>query len=401
VSAFTHAEAAATDGDQARALREELYDAGFRPVAISSPDADHRNAGKAPFEWEWQIKARQDPPEALRCNRRDALNTGILCDGLRALDIDVDDLALVQRIRATAIMAWGEAPMRVRDNSSRCLLLYRAAEGEPPKRKLDGKLGKLEILGYGQQFVAYGRHPSGAELRWMPEPPHLVPREQLPPVTEEQITRFFALVAPMLEAAGENLSGSAVKPEDTAELRALVEALAATGASAVTEWSHLPPGTAARVREALGRSHRATDRWEGLCDDLIGAGRDRSRSGMDMSLAGLLKGVGAAPLDVALALLVFPHGAAHVREKHPTEAQRLRYVARTALCAGQARGERERDDTADRAGDDPQEQSAGADKSGAKAETADWPEPNMAVLRRRATEPPQLPLDCFGPWWGR
>lgn len=393
-------------GDQARALREELYDAGFRPVAISNPDADHPAAGKAPFGRDWTNAARQDPPEALRSLRLDALNTGILCDGLRALDIDVDDVALVQRIRATAIMAWGEAPMRVRDNSPRCLLAYRAAAGEPPKRQLAGKRGKVEVLGHGQQFVAYGRHPSGAELRWMGEPLHLVPREQLPAVTEEQVTRFFALVAPMLEAAGEKDGGSAAQPEDTGEVRALVEALAARGAGAFTEPSHLPPDAAGQLREALGRSHRATDRWEGFCDDLIGAGKDHSRSGMDMSLAALLKGAGAAPLDVALALLVFPHGAAQARDKHPTDALRLRYAARTAIRAGQARndqaqGERGRDGAGNGAGRGQQGQSAGADKSGPKAEAAEWPEPNMAVLRRSATAPPALPLDCFGPWWAR
>lgn len=62
--------------------------------------------------------------------------------------------------------------MRVRDNSPCRLLPYRAAEGEPPKRRIAGRHGKVEVLGRGQQFMAYGRHPSGAELCWMPEPLH-------------------------------------------------------------------------------------------------------------------------------------------------------------------------------------------------------------------------------------
>ena len=384
-------------GDQARALREELYDAGFRPVAISNPDADHPSAGKAPFGHDWTNRARLDPPEALRLLRMDALNTGVLCDGLRALDIDVDDVALVQRVRATAVMAWGEAPMRVRDNSPRCLLLYRAAEGEPPKRQLAGKHGKVEVLGRGQQFVAYGRHPSGAELRWMPEPPHLVPREQLPAVTEEQITQFFVTVAPMLEAAGEKASGSAAKAEDPAELRALLEAMAEQGAAGFTEPAHLPPDTAERLHEAFSRSGRARDRWNGLADDLIEGGKDHSRSGMDISLAALLKGAGAVLLDVALALLVFPHGAAQVREKHPTDAQRLRYAARTALRAGQARDEGSGEADAGRE----QRRIPGRTGGAVAAEPAPSQDPDLRVLRLHRRPPPRLPLAVFGAEWAR
>ena len=61
--------------------------------------------------------------------------------------------------------------MRTRANSPRCLIIYRAAEGKPPKRKLTGKLGKIEVLGAGQQFVAFGIHLSGATLEWFPEAP--------------------------------------------------------------------------------------------------------------------------------------------------------------------------------------------------------------------------------------
>ena len=325
-----------TPSETVRALREEIWDAGFRPIGVSNPEADHPHAGKAPFEGSWTELARRDPPASIGSVRLDALNTGLLCDGLRAIDIDVDDVALVQRIRATAIMMFGEAPMRVRDNSPRCLLLYRAAAGEPGKRKLEGKHGLVEVLGHGQQFVAYGRHPTGAQLRWMPEPPHASSRDSLPAVTEDQISAFFAQVAVWLEAKEEkNLAASAVRAEDPADLRALVDALVNAGAANWRHESELPAGVLDKLNGIYTKSQKARDRWHGLCDDLIERGKDHSGSGMDMSLAALLKHAGLPPFEIALALLVYEHGSAHSKEKHPTPATRLRYVARTALRAGQ------------------------------------------------------------------
>ena len=184
------------------AVRAQLWEAGYRPLAVYSHDhADRLRAGKAPLGNEWTARARRDPPEvvAMPAVSR-AVNTGILTDGLRAVDIDVDDPELAGAIRALAIEVLGDAPLRFRVNSGRCLLLFRAAVGSPPKRVLAGKLGKIEVLGNGQQFVAHGRHPTGAALCWYPDPPELVTRDNLPAITEEQINAFFAKVAPQIEA---------------------------------------------------------------------------------------------------------------------------------------------------------------------------------------------------------
>src|SRR5208282_3355759 len=100
-----------------------------------------------------------------------ALNTGIWCSGLRAIDIDVDNPTLAKACQSAAVEMLGEAPIRIRSGSPRCTILYRAAEGEPPKRTLPGTLRKVEVLGRGQQFVAFGRHYTGSELEWFPDPP--------------------------------------------------------------------------------------------------------------------------------------------------------------------------------------------------------------------------------------
>lgn len=347
-----------------QALREELFDAGFRPVGVSNTDTNHTSAGKAPMDADWVEGARQDPPRAVAHVRDDALNTGILCDGLRVLDIDVEDADIVHRIRAMAFTAWGETVMRYRNNSPRCLMPYRAAIGAPSKRAIAGRFGKVEILGHGQQFVAYGRHPSGANLLWTPEAPHATALESLPAITEEQVTAFLAAVAPILQSPGER-AGAAARPEDREELRTLLEGLERCGAAGFGAFAELAQDVQDRIRAAIRSNPRAKDRWGGMCDDLDASGKDSSRSGMDMSLAALLKRGGCSPLDAALALLVFPHGGAHDTEKHPSPATRLRYVARTALRAGQDFGLFRRRDT-------PQPPGGGSKPPGAGGDDFDW-----------------------------
>ena len=186
------------------AQRAELWDAGYRPLAVYSHDVQRvavKDRGKRPKGDDWQLRARRDPPEAVEAPADlEALNTGVLCDGLRALDLDIDDPALVARLRALAISMLGDAPVRSRDNSPRCLLLYAADEGEPVKRVLSGTLGKVEVLGRGQQFVGFGFHPSGAVLRWHPEAPTTFTRDTLPTITEAQVSAFLTAAASIIGA---------------------------------------------------------------------------------------------------------------------------------------------------------------------------------------------------------
>lgn len=319
--------------DSVAALREEIWDAGFRPVPVVNCDRACTSPGKKPGGpdggREWEKRARQDPPVALRWRDPLELNTGILCDGLRPVDVDVEDATIAARIRATAVFMLGEAPMRVRDNSARCLLLYRAAEGEPHKRKLEGQHGKVEILGLGNQFVAYGLHPSGSQLRWLNDEPRNTLRNSLPAVTEQQIDAFLAEVGNLLGQATE--THSTAPHETAADVRALIEEIKDAGAADVTSAADLPQPIRDALDAAIAKSDRLAARWNGDVADLQASGRDASRSGRDMSLAAMLKGAGLSDTAAAVGLLAFEHGAAHDVAKHPTQWTRLRYVARTAL----------------------------------------------------------------------
>jgi hypothetical protein len=187
---------------EAANIRSKLWDCGYRPVAVYSWDhPDKTRAGKAPLGNNWTELARQDPPNCLHYPPvQHAMNTGVLCDRLRAFDIDVDDADLAAHCRLLIIDRLGDAPRRYRGNSGRSLLLLRAADGEPRKIAIAGRLGKIEVLGRGQQFVAHGYHPSGAPLEWFPEPPWSIPLDTLPTVSEAQVLAVLAELATLIEA---------------------------------------------------------------------------------------------------------------------------------------------------------------------------------------------------------
>lgn len=177
------------------ALRVALWENGWRPLAV-------RTAGKVPAGMAWPARARLTPPACVGEAVDGAfLNTGVLCDGLQAVDLDLDLPGVADQVAAIARSILGETLCRTRQNSSRCLLLYRAAVGSPGKRSLIGTQGKIEVLGAGQQFVAAGTHPSGADLEWSPVSPDLCPLTSLPAVTEEAIGAFLAAAGPLIGAA--------------------------------------------------------------------------------------------------------------------------------------------------------------------------------------------------------
>jgi hypothetical protein len=219
-------------------LRERLWDAGFRPVALKTGD-------KMPTADSWPDRARRNPPaDAKDPPASNTLNTGLLADGLRIVDLDVDDTDVARRLRALAESILGGTPcVRSRLNSPRVAMLYRAAEGQPGKRKVTGRRGGVEVLGKGQQLHAYGPHPSGAALVWE-SPPHETPIDQLPAVTEAHITAFLAAAATVIEA-GTALDtpratapgGHQASPRGTsADTLDVAVALAAVPNNAVADW---------------------------------------------------------------------------------------------------------------------------------------------------------------------
>jgi len=172
-------------------LRSQLWSNGYRCVAVYTQ-------GKRPFGNAWQSRARQNPPGAVTEPVNDAaLSTGILCDGLRAIDIDVDDPTIASEVKRIAYGILGTCPARRRADSARALLLYRAASGEPCKRTIEGTMGNVEALGHGQQFVAFGTHEQGQPYTWAVSPaPYSV--DALTAITEETLTAFLGAIASLI-----------------------------------------------------------------------------------------------------------------------------------------------------------------------------------------------------------
>ena len=91
--------------------------------------------GKQPTGFKWEKRARLNPPEAADTHATaDALNTGILCDGLRAIN-DFNNEVVAGELWVLAEKAFGKTIARIRATSNK-LLLYRAAEGKLKKRTL-------------------------------------------------------------------------------------------------------------------------------------------------------------------------------------------------------------------------------------------------------------------------
>ncbi|WP_428536426.1 DUF3987 domain-containing protein [Rhodopila sp.] len=203
--------------DLTHAIREAAWRKGYRPVPIINPGIDVKGAGKRPagsgLHWShWEQDARQDPPFAVSSQpSARATNTGILCDGLQAVDIDVDDADLADAVDRLCVEMLGDAPMRYRDDSARRLRLFRAADGEPSHVEVmedeavaagaNRKPYGVEVLGKGNQFLAVGFHPDGAFLDWRDgRNPTTVPRDDLPAVTEDQVAEFLSLAGELIGA---------------------------------------------------------------------------------------------------------------------------------------------------------------------------------------------------------
>jgi hypothetical protein len=200
----------AAELDRIAADRKQLWDNGYPPIALlAHTDPNPKRAGKKPLKRDWVIGSRKHPPEDARYNHAldIAPNTGIAAHGLRIIDIDCGDAAVVQAILAVAEDLLGSTIIRTRKNSPRCALMYRAAEGEPRKLTLKGTThsdstepDKIEVLGNGQQLVALGVHATGVPIEWSASP-LVTPREMLPAVTEAQINKFLEVCAPIIGAA--------------------------------------------------------------------------------------------------------------------------------------------------------------------------------------------------------
>ena len=152
-------------------------------------------------------------------------NIGINTRHTPAVDIDVYDESVAQHMEDWIIQNYGDACVRV-GRAPKRLLLFRT---DTPFRKMsatftDGKIDhKLEILGAGQQFVAYGIHPdTKMPYTWTSfDEPLMVDRDSLPLLSREDAERILEHFCDYCESLGwESMSkhaGAAVSDVDGLE----------------------------------------------------------------------------------------------------------------------------------------------------------------------------------------
>lgn len=127
------------------------------------------------------------PEEIAQWRLDQDLGVSIRLDHMIAVDCDVDDAEIAQGIyKILCGMIGKEPPRRTRADSDRWLVAMRLAEGEQVlKSRYLLKNGEcLEVLGKGQQFVAFGRHPKGSRYEWTGSP------SDIPTITPEVLKAF-------------------------------------------------------------------------------------------------------------------------------------------------------------------------------------------------------------------
>jgi hypothetical protein len=116
-------------------------------------------------------------------NKWPGCGIGILTGNVVAIDIDVLDSSVAIAVGNVFQEKLGKTEFVRIGKSPKALYLYRTDE---PFSKIS--MHPIEVLGLGQQFVAYSTHPdTNKPYQWPFAAPHEMPLEALPLVTREQV----------------------------------------------------------------------------------------------------------------------------------------------------------------------------------------------------------------------
>ena len=129
----------------------------------------------------------------MRSKRYAGCNVGIVCGRVVAIDIDADDPAEAERLKGLAAEHLGPTAFPRIGRHPRALLLYKSADS------IDScKVGCIEVLSYGRQFVAYGIHPDTSQrYEWTDSRfnPATAKLELLPAITAAKLKAFTEALA--------------------------------------------------------------------------------------------------------------------------------------------------------------------------------------------------------------
>ena len=170
---------------------------------------------KRPALANWpKIKAT---PELIESWDADA-SIGITTGEVVAIDIDCYDKHVTNAIFKYCNHNIGRGLGRI-GRAPKALLLFRtdtpmAKSVSPKYMDEDGNVNCVEILGKGQQLVAYGIHPdTQQEYYWPKDCPTTVPISDLPTISAEQITELFMFFDGSTPAKWKRISHGALSPQ--------------------------------------------------------------------------------------------------------------------------------------------------------------------------------------------
>ena len=180
----------------------KLLDNGYEPLPVLP-------GTKRPALQRWSTIAIDEASVEAWIDHYPHCSVGLRTGTLVGVDIDLLDPDLAHSLQTLALDRLGPAPIRVGRWPKR-LLLYRTAN---PFAKLS--IRRVEVLGQGQQFAAFGLHPDTRQPYHWPlgETPLDVPLDALEPVDEEACRRFLVEAAALLPAGSPR--GTWQKPDRT------------------------------------------------------------------------------------------------------------------------------------------------------------------------------------------
>ena len=155
------------DTTQRHALRLQLLQNGYRPLPLLDKGVRIKGWVRDEINEQWLERFRRTAKYA---------NTGVRCDDLIAIDIDVTDESLAEHIENFVLARLGEDALCRVGSWPKRLLLYRCADEDAEKTLKSTRTGKygdaghmVELLcGRGRQFAAFGVHPkTHREYEWL------------------------------------------------------------------------------------------------------------------------------------------------------------------------------------------------------------------------------------------
>ena len=178
---------------------------GYEPLPI-------QGRTKRPGYLSWtSVEITEDWLRDVRREKPDHTSTGLRTGRLVGVDIDLIDEDHT-RILIEAVQQHLGVSVYRRKGSKGMMLCYRNAT-PISKIAVKGRTSPeaevktlIEVLGDGQQFVAYGVHPNGCRYSWIADfdgcDPLGTPLEQLPEVTPAHIRKMMAAVCEELRELG-------------------------------------------------------------------------------------------------------------------------------------------------------------------------------------------------------